>query len=256
MAVRKEALILLFSAGVCCLIPMCAQAKKKNAPVAQVLVQAGVAGCRVELDSTDMGQTGTQGTLLLEPVEPGDHYIHVTCLNQPHRVAFVTAADGRRIATTPEPVEDAKNSPDAAPDAALSKRTELERLVHQATDQRADGHFEDAIQELREATKMDPENSDLHRELGITFLMQKDWARARVELIEAIRHDPQDADAHNSLGYALDKLGDLNPALDQYRLAMRLDPDEDSYRRHYLAALGELSDQQAAAKKKTKKHKF
>jgi tetratricopeptide (TPR) repeat protein len=254
--VKKETLLIFLGACACCLISIGARAKKKAAPVAQVLVQAGAPGCKVELDSAAVGETGPQGVLLLEPVNAGDHYIHVTCANQPHRVALVTVTAGQRVSTTPEPVEDPKNSSDAAPDVALTKRTELQRLVHQATDQRADGHFDEAIQELREATRMDPENSDLHRELGITFLMQKDWPRARVELIEAIRHDPQDADAHNSLGYALEKMGDLTPALDQYRLAMRLDPDEDSYRRHYLAALGELSDQQAAAKKKARKHKF
>ena len=85
--------------------------------------------------------------------------------------------------------------------------------------------------------KLDPENSDLHREMGITFLLAKEWKRARVEMIEAIRHDQTDADAHNGLGYALEKLGDIDGALKEYRTATNLEPDDPTYRTHYFDAL-------------------
>ena len=113
---------------------------------------------------------------------------------------------------------------------------------------RARGRLEEAVERLRAALKLDAENSDLHRELGITFLLGKDWKRARVEMLEAIRHDPTDADAYNGLGYALEKMGDLGGAVKQYRMATRLDPQDPTYRTHYFDILSKLA--QEGAKKK------
>jgi len=98
------------------------------------------------------------------------------------------------------------------------------------------------------ALKLDSENADLHRELGITFLLGKDWKRARVEMLEAIRHDPTDADAYNGLGYALEKMGDLNEAVKQYRLATQLDPQDPTYRTHYFDILSKLAQEKAKKK--------
>ena len=144
---------------------------------------------------------------------------------------------------------------DAAPVSPIEdaeKRMKLNHSVQQAVRLRARGELDQTVRLLREATRLDPENSDLHRELGITFLLGKDWSRARVEMLEAIRHDSQDADAHNSLGYALDKLGDLDGAIREYRIATHLEPDDSSYQQHYLDALGKLAARQDAEKRKKK----
>jgi Flp pilus assembly protein TadD len=137
---------------------------------------------------------------------------------------------------------------DAVPDAAESK-VELRQLVQKAVELRAAGLFDEAVAKLHEATQRDPENSDLHRELGITFLLAKEWKRARVEMLEAIKHDPDDADAHNGLGYALEKLGELEPALGEYRTATHLEPDDPTYRQHYIEALAKLTAQKSEKKK-------
>jgi len=84
--------------------------------------------------------------------------------------------------------------------------------------------------------------------LGITFLLAKEWKRARVEMIEAIRHDQPDADAHNGLGYALEKLGDIDGAVKEYRTATHLEPDDPSYRTHYFDALVKIQARQEAKK--------
>jgi Flp pilus assembly protein TadD len=108
--------------------------------------------------------------------------------------------------------------------------------------------LDEAVAALRQAMKLDPENSDLHRELGITFLLAKEWKRARVEMIEAIRHDQTDADAHNGLGYALEKLGDIDGAVKEYRTATHLEPDDPTYRTHYLDALVKIQVRQEMKK--------
>ena len=123
------------------------------------------------------------------------------------------------------------------PTHVAENKIELRRLVQQAVQLRGQARLDEAVSALRQAQKLDPANSDLHRELGITFLLSKEWNRARVEMIEALRHDRDDADAHNGLGYALEKLGDLDGAVKEYRTATQLEPDDETYRSHYLDAL-------------------
>jgi Flp pilus assembly protein TadD len=79
--------------------------------------------------------------------------------------------------------------------------------------------------------------------------MAKEWKRARVEMLEAIRHDQADADAHNGLGYALEKLGDIDGATKEYRTATNLEPDDPTYREHYLDSLVKIQARQEANKK-------
>ena len=128
-------------------------------------------------------------------------------------------------------------------------RAKLEPLLQKALQLRSQARLDEAVATLREAMKLDPENSDLHRELGITFLLAKQWERARVEMIEAIRHDRTDADAHNGLGYALEKLGDIDGAVKEYRIATNLEPEDPTYRSHYFDALVKIQARQEASKK-------
>jgi len=212
---------------------------------AVITVSTGGAGCSVQLDGAEVGKTGAQGRLTLTGIDPGDHYLHVRCPTEPQETAyFVSPHAGQKIeihhgaAASSAPA--AAPNPDAALGAAEAK-IKLRQLVKDAVQLRAKGQLDEAVQELHEAAKLDPENSDLHRELGITFLLNKDWKRARVEMLEALHHDPTDADAHNGLGYALEKLGEVEPALTEYRRATELEPDDPSYRQHYLEALTRLA---------------
>ena len=127
-------------------------------------------------------------------------------------------------------------------------KARLRRLVQQAVQLRAQARLDEAVAALRQAMTLDPENSDLHRELGITFLIAKELKRARVEMIEAIRHDQSDADAHNGLGYALEKLGDIDGAVGEYHAAMNLQPDDPTYRTHYYDALVKIQARKEAKK--------
>jgi len=208
-------------------------------------------GCAIELDAAPAGKTNAQGELVLTGVDPTDHYIHVLCPGR-HELAYYVsphAGETAEIGVTPHAVSPPRGTTGEADLDAAESKIELRELVQKAVQLRAGGLFDEAVAKLHEATQRDPENSDLHRELGITFLLAKDWKRARVEMLEALKHDPDDADAHNGLGYALEKLGELEPALREYRTATHLEPDDPSYRQHYIEALAKLSAQKAEKKR-------
>jgi tetratricopeptide (TPR) repeat protein len=224
-----------------------APARERQPQTAKVVVQAGRAGCRVDLDADAAGTTDAAGNLTIADVDPGDHYIHLRCPGRPEAGYFISprANEEARIL----PVQGAPSSSGRSDPAALAEdKIRLRRLVQQAVQLRAQARLDEAVAALRQAMKLDPENSDLHRELGITFLMAKEWKRARVEMIEAIRHDQTDADAHNGLGYALEKLGDIDGAAKEYRTATRLEPDDPTYRTHYFDALVKIQSRQEVKK--------
>jgi hypothetical protein len=211
----------------------------------EAALQGFGSGCAVELDSVKQGTTDRQGSLVLSDVEPGDHYLHVDCAGQPEQELFISPKPGERVTVKPKPAADPPSPLEVA-----QSRDQLRGLVQQAADARTAGRSEEAIADLRRATELDPANADLHRELGITFLLLKDWQRARVEYLEAIKHDPSEAESHNGLGYALEKLGNIEAAAKEYSVATRLDPDDGEYREHYFKALAMLEAEKSKGKKK------
>jgi tetratricopeptide (TPR) repeat protein len=232
-----------------------AAGRERGAEPARISVEAGAAGCTVQVDGVAAGSTDTQGHLVVDNVDPGDHYLHVRCPGEAQENGyFVSPAVGATASIHHAPDArsrsgaDRRGEPDAE-DSLAETKIKLRELTKEAATLRNAGRFDEAVQQLRQAASLDPENSDLHRELGITFLLDHDWKRARVEMIEAVHHDPNDADAHNGLGYALEKLGDTRAALNEYRTATHLEPDDPSYRRHYIETLANLSEEEPAKKK-------
>jgi Flp pilus assembly protein TadD len=201
----------------------------------------------VDLDADAAGTTDATGNLNIANVEPGDHYIHVRCQGMPEAAYFISPKVNEQARIGPTS-DGASSSVASDPVTLAENKTQLRRLLQQALQLRQQARLDEAVSALREAMKLDPENSDLHRELGITFLLAKEWKRARVEMIEAVRHDQNDADAHNGLGYALEKLGDIDGALKEYRTATHLEPDDPTYRTHYFDALVKIQTRQQAKK--------
>jgi len=222
--------------------------KGREQASAQVTVRAHGSGCLVDLDGRGAGKTNDQGVLVVLEVEPGDHYLHLHCPNEEEKVFFISPLSGENLALEATKPEQASN-PQANPvPSSAEAEAQLSQLVQQAVQLRARGKLDEAVEDLRAALKLDAGNSDLHRELGITFLLGKDWKRARVEMLEAIRLDPTDADAYNGLGYALEKIGELDEAVKQYRKATQLDPADPTYRTHYFDLLSKLSQEKAKKK--------
>jgi hypothetical protein len=222
--------------------------KTRQQASAQVTVRARGPGCTVDLDNQGVGKTNDHGVLVLPEVEPGDHYLHLRCPGEGEKAFFISPHSGENVAVDGKKAEEASN-PQANPSPSLAEaRIQLRQLVQQAVQLRSQGRLDEAVERLRAALELDAGNSDLHRELGITFLLGKDWKRARVEMLEAIRHDPTDADAYNGLGFALERMGDLNEAVKQYRMATQLDPADPTYRTHYFDILSKLAQERAKKK--------
>lgn len=218
--------------------------KEQSHEAATIELQAGQAGCDVALDADAPSKTAANGALILESVEPGDHYLHVSCPRGSNQPLLISPRPGETLR-----VNTAEIPP--SPAAGLEPAEIKQRLlahIQESIRLRARGRIEEAAEHLRNARQLDPENSDLHRELGITFLLGKDWKRARIEMLEAIRYDHDDAEAYNGLGYAQEKLGNIESAVESYRTAMRRDSSDSTYRRHYFDALAKV-----AAKKPEKK---
>jgi len=229
-------------------VPTVAGARKKQKPPApsRVEVHTGVEDCSVDLDSGSPAKTGQAGVLALESVEPGDHYVHITCPDGRRSSRFISPAPGEKLTLTPE----VKSAPDDSGMAIAERQMQLREHIQNAIRLRAGGKIDEAAEHLREARRLDPANSDLHRELGITFLLGKEWKRAQVEMLEAIWNDSNDAQAYNGLGYALEKLGQMDAAIEAFRTASKLEPGEISYRRQYFDALARQQEEKALQQNK------
>jgi Flp pilus assembly protein TadD len=225
--------------------------KKKpaqNEKTIVVTIDSGLPQCKVDADGTAEGMTDSAGTLTLQGIQPGDHYLHVRCVGKPEVSRFMALRVGEKLEVDIKQALTGNSSAALSPLDAAASEARLHRMVRQAVQLRASGDFQQTVMLLREATLLDPKNSDLHRELGITFLLAHDWERARVEMLEAIHRDPGNAEAHSGLAYAYEKLGNLEEALKQYRICTHLDPGDASYQRHYVEVLGEIVEHQAQRK--------
>lgn len=213
---------------------------------AVVNIDSGQPQCKVDVDGTPEGMTDSAGMLTLQGIEPGDHYLHIQCAGRREVTSFITPRPGEKLNIQP-----ATGTRLSARDSALDASQRIARLRHivqQAVQLRASGNFQDTLRLLREATVLDPRNSDLHRELGITFLLAQDWERARVEMLEAVHLDPGSAEARSGLAYACEKLGDLDEALKEYRICTRLDSTDASCQQHYLEVLAKIAGRKAQRK--------
>lgn len=87
------------------------------------------------------------------------------------------------------------------------------------------GMFEEAIEELDEALRLDPEYIEVHNNLAVTFhkIGMKD--EAENNLIEAIRQNPGYVEAHCNLGNIYTCSGKWEEALFELQEALRINPD-------------------------------
>jgi choline-sulfatase len=97
-------------------------------------------------------------------------------------------------------------------------RIALANALHQATMAVEDGAFQKAIPLLEKVTASEPNVKLAQLQLGISRAHQKQYARAIDPLRKAIALDPEDMFAHYELGVALYETGDLKTAAGHFEI--------------------------------------
>ena len=89
------------------------------------------------------------------------------------------------------------------------------------------GRFEDALEQAREAVRIDPKNARAHHNLGVCLAHLRRWEEALAAHRESLALDPTQSETHNDLGVALASLGRIPEALKHFERAVRLKPGNE-----------------------------
>jgi Flp pilus assembly protein TadD len=100
--------------------------------------------------------------------------------------------------------------------------------------------IEKAIESLRRATEIDPDDASAHHDLGYALFLLGETDEAIESLRRATQLDPDFAGAHSNLGAALAKLGKVDEAIEPFRRASEIDPDNAEAHSNLGAALAKL----------------
>jgi tetratricopeptide (TPR) repeat protein len=87
------------------------------------------------------------------------------------------------------------------------------------------GRYEFALREYKEVLRLDPASAETHYNIARIYAIQDQFPRARRELEAAIRLDANYMEAYNALGFAMEALGEDAVALENYRMALRLNEE-------------------------------
>jgi tetratricopeptide (TPR) repeat protein len=130
--------------------------------------------------------------------------------------------------------------------ALVAKQMETRRHSMQAAEFLRNRQYADAASEYRAAIQLDPQNADLHINLGTALGQQGDRDGQIAEDREAVRLNPNNDRAHNILASALSQAGDWDGVIVEYTEVVRLHPT--SYTAHYSLGMAyeHKGDQQAA----------
>ena len=91
--------------------------------------------------------------------------------------------------------------------------------------------YAQALPWLQKAVELNPQSGRAHFELGVALGETGDWAGSTVQLESAVSKAPDSDDLHFYLAMAYDKLGRASDAEKSFRSALRINPD------HYRANL-------------------
>jgi tetratricopeptide (TPR) repeat protein len=104
----------------------------------------------------------------------------------------------------------------------------LNALLAQATAQKKDGKYDDAVATMEQAVAQDQTHDVVYFSLGDAYLLDKKYPEAETALNKAIELAPAASKSigsyHNSLAQALVKQGKTEPAMAEYDKAAQLDP--------------------------------
>jgi len=112
------------------------------------------------------------------------------------------------------------------PDALGTIYLQLGQLAQEAGEKAAaQTSFVAAETALRQALRLQANDSDVYYRLGIALFQQQRYAEAAAAYREALRLEPNNADYHSELGSTYSKLGQWAEAEEAYGAALRLQDD-------------------------------
>ena len=108
----------------------------------------------------------------------------------------------------------------------------------------AEGRNQEALEQYREALRLDPGRLETHNNLGSLLDKMGRPEDALAECRETVRLDPDSSLARNNLGAVLAELGRIDEAISEYEVALRIKPQDP--RAHYLKGRALLLKEQPA----------
>jgi tetratricopeptide (TPR) repeat protein len=84
------------------------------------------------------------------------------------------------------------------------------------------GRLDEALQQMEEASSLDPVSAIIHHDLGRIFTGRQEFGKAVQQFRKAIELDPAYARSHGELGFALERLGEFEAALREFSAAVEI----------------------------------
>ncbi len=88
------------------------------------------------------------------------------------------------------------------------------------------GRYDLAERELEEAARLKPDSAEIHYQLGRLYYTKGVYPLAKREFESALRLNPSYMKAHNNLGLTMEVLGSNDAALEHYTAAARLNEEQ------------------------------
>lgn len=110
----------------------------------------------------------------------------------PTRSAPANAPNAKAAAANSPESKSNSSSASEAPAQEKPKTSPLDNHIKRAKDRLESQNYSQAVLELRQALKLDPNNSTCHALLGLTFLEQNQIAMAKVHITKAVAISPHD----------------------------------------------------------------
>jgi Flp pilus assembly protein TadD len=136
----------------------------------------------------------------------------------------------------PEAIEYCQSALRARPDAPKAHDVLGMALAMQ-------GHGEAALDEIRHAAELAPNDADIQKDLGVTLARLGRIPESIEHFHEALRLNPYNASAHNNLGLSLLESGKPGESIPEFEAALRLNPELKGAADNLRRAQAQLSSQ-------------
>jgi Flp pilus assembly protein TadD len=117
----------------------------------------------------------------------------------------------------------ADNSSKKPTDKEMAEATEHYKRAAQLDEE---GKVDEAIVEYRISIKLNPDDADVHFNLGLAYLKKKQNKEAIGAYKKVVELSPRDAEAYKLLGIAYVQEGDKKEAVRQWKNSLRIEPNQ------------------------------